>query len=1131
MMRISRLMLVTRSVPKCIKVSSRLPIPKEGKPGDTRPLALMHDLNCVLMASCSKWLQNAKESIGDDSPELVAYKKGKGCDDITLLNIAMKEDAIASGQPLAIVEEDEEKMFDRIPLGLQLVSIMLEGAPSCGYVEMKADSLDGRMVNIICAQGNVKAKQGTGLLQGDMFSMGFPTPVMDCKHTASRLPVLKSSPIIKVNGRIANLPVLMASPLQRGPLAKYDPNLYPYVFSIKDDNDEITKVSGYGYCDDNEFPNGAENALAVAQARMCNTSKFSIVTKLGRRGSKSAIMVINADRSLAKNPPVTSTIAWSFADHAPTEEVVELRLHFKEAEDEDELNDIEDVAKASYNGSDKRLGVYSDMIGDTTRSRDVTIASIGMRMNDVGIYRVKSEKAISMVSNSIITSVASYSPLLSPMDGADLEKVDKMLFKQVATQLRLTSKDSKKLLSVHPSHLGHGVKSFTALRLAGVGRELEIYLNDNTAAGTAMRARLAAAVQGESLTCMNYVRRNINLLASYGIFLRDQNSNMLGRMLDNLAMAKCGRRIIGTPQCNSKGDVLGRGNVILVRYALGGEVEQAIRATIMAHEEEKQIPVTATMLATNTFWNAHKDTKPKGISPAAIAEAASQALADIRSDSKNMLEFWEWRATAQDLDPTTSTNWSLVEAVLSADNTWAQSEVAAATAANHLRTSKLSWDNDNDKQVLELLTKDDQPLIISTDGGYIKAEGELSRIAAAAVLCSCDFGDSIQDDSWLKERCKPVIVRVALLPRRIGNTETDNNQAELLALTLADSLSPVDCPALLITDSSSVREKYMTIRDGTAVSHRALLRKTYSGISKGLTVLLASNIDKWERPAEPNLKLMAMVASLESCISDDPDKRWKRGNWDDDTFRACMKVDSHQLKSDFSKGNRYKLIAPCEMMVTANQLADNAASIGIGKLESDVYQQMAARQPNDLLVGNGLRFYITHARRRLDKDTSKEIMEIAANEMFRRMCTVQSQGLMCRILPYAGVSCNLVGTRGPTRMMLSHRSTSHTRNMYMNRVYREYSAAEVGEFLQTQNKSAPKLINDKDKIDEQYLKCPFCIEITGDNEKAGHGNTHHLHRCCCEPRIKSAREQLLNLVEQALKEFWDVIVELPGRDR
>lgn len=98
----------------------------------------------------------------------------------------------------------------------------------------------------------------------------------------------------------------------------------------------------------------------------------------------------------------------------------------------------------------------------------------------------------------------------------------------------------------------------------------------------------------------------------------------------------------------------------------------------------------------------------------------------------------------------------------------------------------------------------------------------------------------------------------------------------------------------------------------------------------------------------------------EKCILKDSDRRWRQENWDEHTFRACMKVYSHQLKADLSKGNHFKFITSCKMMVTANQLADNAASIGIGTLESTVHQPMLATLPNNLLVGHSLWFYITH---------------------------------------------------------------------------------------------------------------------------------------------------------------------------
>jgi hypothetical protein len=100
------------------------------------------------------------------------------------------------------------------------------------------------------------------------------------------------------------------------------------------------------------------------------------------------------------------------------------------------------------------------------------------------------------------------------------------------------------------------------------------------------------------------------------------------------------------------------------------------------------------------------DSKPKNISPKVLAAAAQQALSNIRSDLKNLWEFWEWRATDEDTDAATSSDWTLVETVLAPDDSYTQSDIAEATAANHLRTSRLSWEDDEDKQLLQSLTRD-----------------------------------------------------------------------------------------------------------------------------------------------------------------------------------------------------------------------------------------------------------------------------------------------------------------------------------------------------------------------------------------------------------------------------------------
>jgi len=137
-----------------------------------------------------------------------------------------------------------------------------------------------------------------------------------------------------------------------------------------------------------------------------------------------------------------------------------------------------------------------------------------------------------------------------------------------------------------------------------------------------------------------------------------------------------------------------------------------------------------------------------------------------------------------------------------------------------------------------------------------------------------------------------------------------------------------------------------------------------------------------------------MTADLEELITEDSQGPWRRSYWDKHPFRAILKVDLHQTSPEGCKLKRYKNITPCKWMVSANQLADNAASVGVGTLQCSTYQEMANRTPRDCTAGDGLQFYFTYEEKRLNKDTPKEISRIISNEMCQRACQSDSQGLL-----------------------------------------------------------------------------------------------------------------------------------------
>jgi hypothetical protein len=239
----------------------------------------------------------------------------------------------------------------------------------------------------------------------------------------------------------------------------------------------------------------------------------------------------------------------------------------------------------------------------------------------------------------------------------------------------------------------------------------------------------------------------------------------------------------------------------------------------------------------------------------------------------------------------------------------------------------------------------------------------------------------------------------------------------------------------------------------------------------------------------------------------------------------------HQLKKDFSKDNQYERISPCLLLVSANQHVDNIASIGIGTIHSNSYQDMVKTQPKDYSVGVGLRFYLTHDTKRLDKETSKEIKKAAVNEIFGQAGTKPSQGLISRILNYAIVSCQVTGTRGPSRLLICHQASLHTWSFYKSPLYQKYSQEHTAKILCDNGHPVPNLYTDSNKLDPRYLQCPFCLEVLGGSETVGKGNIHHYHLFCGEASVHNTIEQVCDFLENSIGNLWQEIQGMLGHSR
>ena len=119
-----KLSMILRILPQRTKIQSRVPIPKP-KPGETRPLSLLHDDMCFILGFITKHYAARCEEIELFPPSIRAYRRGMSTSFITLLDLAVREDAITFGRMMALTSEDEEKFFDRVSLDVQLAVLTI----------------------------------------------------------------------------------------------------------------------------------------------------------------------------------------------------------------------------------------------------------------------------------------------------------------------------------------------------------------------------------------------------------------------------------------------------------------------------------------------------------------------------------------------------------------------------------------------------------------------------------------------------------------------------------------------------------------------------------------------------------------------------------------------------------------------------------------------------------------------------------------------------------------------------------------------------------------------------------------------------------------------------------------------
>jgi len=1176
MYKIIEMSLVTRYIPRRFKPGSRIPTPKP-TPGETRPLTILQDCFCFESSAVGGRLQEALDKTGVVPDEAVAFRKGKGCDDITHLIIGLKHDAVESSQPIAFVFEDEEKFYDRVIAELQACGLLRLGLPARGYVEFKIEEMHERYVDVRTRQGNVRIPFRVGLFQGSMLSVVIANVITAFKFQAwKRL------------GQPGYKPATM------------------------DDRDEVVATDkpfwAKGYCDDNTLffgiPDESEELSAdldclvdTAQERQLprdtqlrraklrwtirhaersirTTGDLSLITKLGRKGSKSEVHILNIhpdDRDII--PETLESIAWSYKLDGIEIEKVPVKAHFQERgieiigspdklapceadESTDNDSDKHDsrpsasgqtgmascsqtstestktATDAEYFESDRQLGIYSTVDGQAEASTKRLLQKTTTRMQELKVWKVRG-KALPIAINTLLDTVLSYGPLLQGLTTQMLVTLDKRVTDQIHTICGLSKSDNKAMLHIQQKHQGVGIKSLTGIHVIDTARESEVLLNDKEQHAQVARGRYkSATMPGQAADHMgnNFVAEALAKLGYFGIWIRDARLYTFERWLNRIALQQ-GAYPIGHPDIKDRTTHqigIRKSGKMAAEFASGGHGYMLLRnhcESWIANNAERHW----SALAEEATWYEGQRNKgqrvkgmPKSLTKQILATTLQQTLEETNSDLSALYDVWEWSRPLEDWrDPWTD------------EEGWKQHKIAPVQwqacefheqdtfIYNHARAfvEGIRLDPNSDQftdTILEQCGYPHEPLLAATDGGH---EGGRTTSAVALFAANAEIG-------WGDKQPKPLLIRIAMLPKAMGDAPTDNDHGEEMALVLLGELLPKDAVVLAATDSTAGRSKYIRLRDHEYPSHRRMLRQIYSGISKCITARLHREIATYTEPhqaqTEACKRLKAMLEDLRKLVSDSKEKPWPVQYWDSHPTKALIKVDSHQLNQDGSKAKRYAEITPNACIVYMNQVADNAASFAMGTLRGIPTASWTNEHPDAVKAPPSNRFEIMIGELACDKDTSRSIWNRIDQDMIRRAQFKAKQGAALRAAEYCQHSRKLIPNQGSTKRLFHGIANAHTRSCYKDEQYALRTWHHFHDADELMPGSAQKI-----ELRSSHI-CPLCVTSAmfqarltdrSRTDTFPRGTSEHLHLHCTAPTIREKRTRLLILLETACRQY------------
>ena len=1162
---ICKLILILRYIPVDLKRMARFPIPKPGKHNEYRPISLCHDIYCFINGICTKYTSAGIEKANFLHDGIVAYRPGKGCNSLVTIEQSFREDVREHDGPAAQIDEDEEKFFDRIPVEILLAAMRINGFPEQGFLELKASAMGTKFVDIITKKGIAYAKFVCGLEQGNPDSPTVANLVIKLKHDVWSFISEKAKSIFEKNKSTNN---------------------GKYTFNSVDKQDGPVMICKIGYCDDNSkycFIKNEEDLKFLIKYYLQLAGDLSMVTKIGRKGSKSEIQFFNVSAEFALKINKIFSSAWSFVHDAPISEEVPVKICLQQSEIRKfmKLSNYSNLDQGEQQRWDtilfpkahRHLGLTGTLSGITKATCSKTLSKMKERIKSLKIHHMKDEAQVKSF-NMLCSTIHSFVPLQAGYGMKELEEVDREVSKILKKSRGLSSSDAKHSMFLPEYMGGMGFKSIQDIDMTSIARELEIVCNGDSIDSEVFRSRIAAILNytdEEGSSCYNHAWTAIKKLARFGIYIRDQSEHIINQILSKVEQLPRYQGIGSGRFVNGNKPFLGVGKEKNLDLMYGGTIHRILRIMESVKWNKKE------------FNSIYKSKSPvdirmlKKFRKTAGEEAFEELTSfyscwewinpdSIRNISKNKAD-WRYIDISALLKKKFPNNyWVLApETIRKEAELILQLDVTCTSKENELHTSPCP----QHKRIWEKITTSTSPLFVATDGSHHlknlpNDQRQLERPTASSfVLCQADIhsNESVQGDvnspAWLDRTSIPLLCRIASLPSNIGTSPSDIAHGEAHAIAMQEWALPSFVPRIIVTDSESIRNLYLDIRNLENNNiNRKLIRTLLGGVSKHISsgifrALHNRNSNTKEDDVRNNYSLddsskrlrenfqtknEAFFVLAKSWTNNEPTSepdtnkygQWRKDYFDDNEQRAILKINSHQLNDAGDKIKqtpRYPKLTPNIALLNMNHHAD----VSVELANPFFYKQNDTTRTSFSRPTSLLRFYFSWEGRIVDRHISNFVQEKIYNERLFRLQTKPTQGLLWRFFPYVSTDWNTINLHKGWLRALRGLSRTHTRSLYKAENYR------TGCMLDSQNNSKCKPYQcqqpiplTKNQIIMKYSPCMWCPNHF--NEPCPHGNRRHAMVYCKHPDLAKFREKMSNLIEQKLKNFFVVLGRYTNTD-